>query len=108
MPWLQGLPEKIGTADFQIITVHSPEFFHEHDVPSLKSKAAEYGLRLPIYIDNDHVYWRALESEGWPSVYLVDKRGDIRFRYLGETHRHFAQARDIEEKIHLLLKEHNN
>ncbi len=102
---MQGLPERIKNDRLNVITIHSPEFEHEKDVLLLQERVGAFGLNLPVYIDNDLGYFRALQSEGWPNTVLVDKKGRIRFIYLGETHANFAQARKIEKHIQDLLNE---
>lgn len=71
----------------------------------LNKKLEEFNLKLPVFADNSFAYWSALQSPGWPSLYLIDREGYIRYIYLGETHTGFAQARSIEKKIQELLGE---
>jgi len=99
------MTNKFNNKDLKIITVHSPEFHYEKDVSSLKKKVKDFDLSLPVYVDNDLRYFGMLRSDGWPSMYLIDKHGHIRFIYLGETHSYFAQARHIEQNIGRLLAE---
>lgn len=91
--------------DVRIITVHSPEFEHERDRNKLKLKMEKYGVKIPTYIDRSRIYFGRLKAYGWPSLYLVDKEGEIRYSFLGETHSFFAQARAIEHYIEELLKD---
>lgn len=108
LPWLQGLKKTIPDKRLNVLTVHSPEFAHEKNIKNLEEKIEFYELQYPVYIDNDLSYFHSLRSEGWPSIYLIDTEGYIRFIYLGETHSHFAQARDIESKIKLLLNDNKD
>ena len=89
----------------QVITVHSPELEHEKDISLLADKIKAFELEYPVLVDNEFKYWDSINSAGWPSFYLVDKEGKFRFSYLGETHSYFAQARDIEKNLSLLLEE---
>jgi len=102
---LQGLTGKFQGEELEILTVHSPEFHHEKDIQLLSDRLKTFGLEYPVYIDNDLMYFQSLSIDGWPSIVLIDKNGYIRFKYLGETHSYFAQARDIERKIKFLLDE---
>ena len=38
----------------------------------------------PVAIDNDRRTWRAYNNRYWPTLYLIDKRGDIRYVQIGE------------------------
>ena len=35
-------------------------------------------------IDNDGEAWRAYQQFAWPTRYLVDRRGRLRYRHVGE------------------------
>lgn len=104
-PWLNALEGRLKDSAFQVIGIHSPEFAHERDRVRVEAKIAEFSLHHPVMLDNDFAYWRALGNRYWPAYYLVDKRGDIRSLYVGETHEGDARARAIEEQIHALLAE---
>lgn len=54
-------------------------------------------------MDNDHAYWRALGNRYWPSFYLVDKKGAITARVVGEVHDGDRNAEWIETMIERLL-----
>jgi thiol-disulfide isomerase/thioredoxin len=67
-----------------IIGIHTPEFDHETDVASVRAKAEANGLKFPIAVDNDKQNWKNWDNRYWPSIYLVDKRGRVRYRWEGE------------------------
>jgi len=56
-------------------------------------------------MDNDFAYWRALGNRYWPAFYLVDKKGQIRHRHVGEIHDGDTRAGLIEDQIRTLLTE---
>ncbi len=41
-------------------------------------------MAYPIAIDNGSKTWAAWDNHYWPSVYLVDKKGVVRYRWDGE------------------------
>ncbi len=94
--------------ELAILTVHTPELMHEYDGQLLREKVTSLKLKFPVYIDNSHDYWNALRAEAWPSIYLIDKSGMIRYIFIGETHNYFAQARAIKSVINTLLGEQSN
>ena len=52
------------------------------------------GVNYPVAIDNDGKTWRAYSQRYWPARYVVDKRGHIRLKHIGEgayeeTENHF-------------------
>lgn len=104
-PWLNGLEAKYEDQGLQVIGVHSPEFEHEHDRAQLISKLRQFKLTNPQMVDNDFSYWKALGNRYWPAFYLIDKEGNLRARYVGETHIGDARALKIEEMVGKLLAE---
>ena len=101
LPWLNSLEKKYE--DLQIIGIHTPEFEHEKVYDNIVAKAKEFELHHPIMLDNDFAYWNLLNNQYWPAYYLVDKQGNIRYRFIGETHKNTPQAKRVEEAIEQLL-----
>ena len=62
--------------------------------------ASDFGLEYPIAQDNDYATWRAYRVEAWPSKYIVDAAGFVRYYHRGEG----AYA-DTERVIRYLLAE---
>ncbi len=104
-PWLNGLEAQFEAEGLQVIGVHAPEFERERVRSAVAAKAHEFELHHPIMIDNDFSYWRALGNRYWPSYYLIDKRGQIRYRFVGETHAGTPQAKRVEQAVRELLHE---
>lgn len=68
----------------QVVSVHAPEFDHERDVDNVRRYVAEHGVRYPVVIDNDFTVWRRYLNRYWPSIYLIDRGGTVRYRTFGE------------------------
>lgn len=64
--------------------MHSPEFSHEHSEAYVRGKIAELGLLYPVVMDNRFRIWRAYNNVFWPTMYLIDKAGRIRYKHIGE------------------------
>ncbi len=69
---------------FKVIGIHRPETEGERDLDAVRRKATEVGIAYPVAIDNDSANWDAWANRVWPSVYLIDKRGFIRYWWYGE------------------------
>jgi thiol-disulfide isomerase/thioredoxin len=104
-PWLHALEEQFAAEPFQVIGVHTPEFDHERVRDNVEEKVAGFRLSHPVMMDNDFSYWRAMKNRYWPAFYLIDKRGRVRARFVGETHAGDRNARAIEAKVSELLAE---
>ncbi len=61
----------------------------------VKERAKEAELEFPIVIDNEQRNWNAWGNSMWPSVYLIDKRGYVRFWWLGELNWEGAEGEKI-------------
>jgi hypothetical protein len=83
-----------------IIGVHSPEFSHEKDPDNVRNAIGRLDVPYPVVQDNDFSTWRSYKNRYWPSLYLVDKRGTIRYWHIGE-----GAYEETEEAIIKLLDE---
>jgi glutathione peroxidase-family protein len=104
-PWLNAVEARYQEQGLQVVGIHSPEFEHEHERAAVRRKIEEFGLRHPVMLDNDFSYWRAMNNRYWPAFYLLDRQGNIRGRYIGETHQGSQQAEQIETLLRELLEE---
>ncbi len=103
-PWLRALEDKFSDQDFQVIGIHSPEFDREKERDNVVKKVEEFMLHHPVMMDNNRAYWRSLHNRYWPAYYIVDKEGNIRDAFIGETHAGDRNAKKIEKLITKLLK----
>lgn len=104
-PWLNEVDEKLAVHGLRIVSVHSPEFRHEREPQRFAAKVREFKLEHPVMIDNDFSYWKALGNKYWPAFYLIDKCGQLRYRFAGETHSGDRRAFEIERRIGELTAE---
>jgi thiol-disulfide isomerase/thioredoxin len=70
--------------DFTVVGVHSPEFLFERSVQNVERAVREHGLEYPVGLDNDFVAWNAYGNRYWPTMYLIDRAGRIRYMQIGE------------------------
>ena len=105
LPWIRSVASKCGKETFSIVGVHSPELDFERDPKAVEDARRRQHLDYSSFIDNGHAYWRAIENEAWPTVYLIDRAGRIRGVQVGEIHEGDRAARRIESLIDALLKE---
>ena len=84
IPQLRAWHEKYGGTGLTIVGVHTPEFFWEKPHDKVKSAAQRHGIRYPVVQDNDHAIWKRFGVWAWPTAVLVDRRGVVRYRHIGE------------------------
>lgn len=105
IPWIKDVQTRLGPRGLRVVAIHSPEFEHEKDPATVRTKVREFGLDYPVMLDDDFRYWRALDNRYWPAFHLIDKTGRIRAVHVGETHAGTPQARAVEEVLEALLAE---
>ena len=67
-----------------VIGVHTPEFPFERPARNVERAAQARGLSFPIGLDNDYAAWDAYDNRYWPSQYLIDGAGNLRYAHVGE------------------------
>jgi thiol-disulfide isomerase/thioredoxin len=84
IPSLKEWDQKYRDQGLVIIGNHYPEFDYEANLDNLKDAVARYQIQYAVAQDNDGFTWRAYNNHYWPSLYLIDKRGHIRYNHIGE------------------------
>ena len=84
IPWVREWYEKYEGDDFIVIGMHYPEFGYEEDFDNVLQATQELGVAYPVALDNDGATWRAYQQRFWPTRYLIDKEGNIRYKHIGE------------------------
>lgn len=103
LPWLKAIHAQYAGADFEVVSVHTPEFDFERDPAQVRAAIDKLGIRYPVLLDGDSSYWRALENRYWPAFYLLDAEGRIAATAFGELHRGERRGDDFERRIRELL-----
>lgn len=67
-----------------IIGNHYPEFPYERDLGNLKKAVDRLEVSYPVVQDNDRLNWGRYETRYWPTLYLIDKQGKLRYQHIGE------------------------
>jgi peroxiredoxin len=105
-PWYRQWQEKLDGKGVKIIGIHTPETKREADNDQLKKSLAEHNLGFAVAVDRSKTNWNAWHNTIWPSVYLVDKRGRLRYWWYGELDWEGAgQQKVARQRIDQLLAE---
>jgi peroxiredoxin len=78
--WLKDFDKK----KVVIVGVHTPELESEKNIERIREQATKHGLDFPIAVDNAQETWRAWDNRVWPTVYVIDQRGRVRYVWVGE------------------------
>jgi len=84
IPALKEWDQKYRDQGFVLIGNHYPEFEYEASRDNLEEAVARYQIQYAVAVDNDGATWRAYKNRYWPALYLIDKRGHIRYVHIGE------------------------
>jgi thiol-disulfide isomerase/thioredoxin len=100
LPYMREWYDFYAPQGLVMIGNHYPEFAYERDLGNLQAALEDYAIEYPIAQDNERKTWAAYRNRYWPTIYLIDKWGNIRYRHIGEGR--YAQT---EEAIQDLLAE---
>ncbi len=102
-PQLRDWHDRYADDGLVIIGIHTPEFEFEKAPANVVKATETHGIAWPVALDNDYVTWDNYENAFWPTKYLIDARGRVRYHRVGEG----AYER-IEEVFRELLIESGN
>lgn len=100
IPYLRDWHEAYADQGLVVIGNHYPEFDYERDLENLKEALVRLEVPYPVAQDNDRETWSAYSNRYWPTLYLIDKAGHIRFTHIGE-----GRYAETEAAIQTLLAE---
>ena len=84
LPYLKAWSERYRADGLVVVGVHTPEFQFEHEAGNVAASIRQNAIRYPVAQDNEYATWQAWGNQAWPSKYLVDARGRVRYTHVGE------------------------
>lgn len=100
LPSVRSWHEKYAPQGLVVIGNHFPEFAYESELTNLKQAIQDQNIPFAVVQDNQGINWRAFNTHAWPSLYLIDKEGRIRYTHIGE-----GAYQETEAAIQTLLQE---
>ena len=83
-PYINGFHEEYADDGLRVIGVHKPEFEFEKDYASVAEAVRQKNIQYPVVLDNNDATWDAYDQRYWPTWYLIDADGFIRYEHFGE------------------------
>jgi peroxiredoxin len=84
LAYLKQWHEKYKDFGLVVIGVHTPQFKFGKKIETMQRAIERAGIRYPVVLDNEALLWSAFGARGWPTKYLVDKDGYVRYTHQGE------------------------
>ena len=84
IPSLRGWYDKYADQGLVLIGNHYPEFSYERDLENLKQAVVDLEVPYAVVQDNLGVNWQSFNNRYWPTLYLIDKQGRLRYVHIGE------------------------
>ncbi|HEY7965535.1 MAG TPA: cytochrome c biogenesis protein CcdA [Solirubrobacteraceae bacterium] len=100
LPYLEAWDARYRGKGLTIVGVESPEFPFERDAGNVLDAIHQFGIRYPVVQDNNLATWDVWGNEAWPTDFLVDATGEVRYIAIGE-----GDYANTEDAIRELLAE---
>jgi len=104
LPYLRAWNERYAALGLTVVAVHAPEFPFAQNRERVVKAAAELDIPYAVALDPDFLAWQAFRNRFWPSTYLFDAAGALRYYHFGEGD-YEACERAIQECLHEIRPE---
>ncbi len=84
LPVYNRLYAKYKSKGVELIAIHTPETEGERKRSNVVRHIEKFGINYPVLIDNDSHNWNRWKVQFWPTLFLVDANGKVRYRWEGE------------------------
>ena len=84
LPTIKTWDARYRERGLTIIGVHTPETDDERNIEDVRREAAALGIKYPVVTDNDYATWKLYQVEAWPTLFVLDKQGRVRWTHIGE------------------------
>jgi thiol-disulfide isomerase/thioredoxin len=98
LPHYQSWHEAYGDNGLTVLGLHTPETEQERVAENLERAVKERKIAYPVAFDANAANWKAWANDWWPSVYLIDKQGNVRYWWYGELNWQGAKGEEIMRK----------
>jgi thiol-disulfide isomerase/thioredoxin len=100
LPYVKAWAQKYKDAGLVVVGVHTPEFGFERSSANVERAVQRLGVAFQVVADGERRIWKAFGTQAWPTMVLVDAKGSIRSRQVGE-----GAYEETERTIQRLLRE---
>jgi thiol-disulfide isomerase/thioredoxin len=101
LPTLEWIEEKYRGQPVVIIGVHSAKFDNEQQAKNIQEAIGRYEISHPVIVDKEMKVWRSYGVTAWPTIVVIDPKGNVVYHQAGEAHRD-----ELDDVISVLLEQH--
>ncbi|HLJ86281.1 MAG TPA: redoxin domain-containing protein [Candidatus Angelobacter sp.] len=102
LPYVQAWHNRYKDKGLAVIGVHTPEFLFARYESNVERGIEEFSITYPVVVDSNFELWEAFANRYWPTKYLIDAEGYLRYAHFGE-----GAYVETEQTIQELLREIN-
>lgn len=73
--WLR----KYKSQGFEVVSIHTPGYEEAKSIENIQKAIDQYQVSYPVGVDNNYTMWDMYNNHSFPSEYLIDKKGFIRY-----------------------------
>lgn len=84
LPYVKEWRSRYREFDLVVIGIHTPQFKFGRDPENVEAALRKLEIDYPVVMDNNAVIWTAYSNRLWPTRFLIDKDGFLRFSRQGE------------------------
>ena len=84
LPVLKAWFDRYALNQLMVIGVVTPDLEIQKDAAWVSAEMKRVGVDFPVVIDGDRRLWKGYANDGWPTMYVLDRKGRIVFDHLGE------------------------
>jgi hypothetical protein len=107
LPYLREWQRRYADKGLTIVGVHSPQFDFGKRIENVAEAVGRLEIEFPVACDSDYEVWRLYGTEVWPSTYLWDRSGVLKYVHFAEgdyeqTERVIGELlREIDDELEL-------
>ena len=101
LPDLEWVEKKYHGRPVVVIGVHSAKFNNEQEAENIREAIGRYEISHPVIVDKGMAIWQSYDVSGWPTLVVVDPKGNVIYQQSGE-----GQRENLDDVIGVLLERH--
>ncbi len=84
IPYVKEWHARYAPLGLVVIGVHAPEFHFGFEAENVQRAATDLDLAYPQVLDNEQAIVNTYAARSRPSIFIVDRQGNLRYYYFGE------------------------